>query len=77
MKGKDVSMAVIDELSPDYMEMWERRINERAQAIHQTIVKERAKEAVIQDGQNGHSENIADVKWADENIESGSGTHQK
>jgi hypothetical protein len=63
MKGKDVSMATFDEYSNDHIELWERRINERAQAIHRTIIKERQKEAVIQDGQTGHSETVADVEW--------------
>jgi hypothetical protein len=69
MKGKDVSMAIIDEYSNDHIELWERRINERAQAIHKAIVKERAKEAVIHDGQTGHSETVADVERPGQDFE--------
>jgi hypothetical protein len=61
----------------DFMEMWERRTNERAQGIYQTILKAREEEAVILDGQNGHSESVADVERPGENIEEGSGTHQE
>lgn len=61
----------------DFMEMWERRTNERAQGIYQTILKARKEEAVILDGQNGHSETVADVERPSEVVEGRSGIDQE